>query len=95
MIRPMIPVSITRIIHTTALSMPWPAGNLARGPNGYRESHGLARNGRVRRTLSKKICGTQPVKMSRSHPEDGKVRVDPNGDAIPNNEVCALLSPLD
>jgi type IV pilus assembly protein PilA len=27
--------------------------------------------------------------------EDGKVRFDPNGDAIPNNEVCALLSPLD
>jgi type IV pilus assembly protein PilA len=26
--------------------------------------------------------------------EDGKVRIDPNGDAIPNNEVCALLSPL-
>ena len=27
--------------------------------------------------------------------EDGKVRVDPNGDAIPNSEACSLLSPLD
>ncbi len=47
------------------------------------------------------VASAVPIKRNQTgtrsfcSTEDGKVRVDPNGDAIPNNEVCALLSPLD
>jgi type IV pilus assembly protein PilA len=47
------------------------------------------------------VASAVPIKRNQTgnrsfcSTEDGKVRVDPNGDAIPNNEVCALLSPLE
>jgi hypothetical protein len=47
------------------------------------------------------VASAVPIKRNQTgnrsfcSSEDGEVRVDPNGDAIPNNEVCALLWPLE
>jgi type IV pilus assembly protein PilA len=65
------------------------------GRNGYIFAVGRSADG------SQFVASAVPIKRNQTgnrsfcSTEDGKVRVDPNGDAIPNNEVCALLSPLE
>jgi type IV pilus assembly protein PilA len=65
------------------------------GRNGYIFAVGRSADG------SQFVASAVPIKRNQTgnrsfcSTEDGKVRVDPNGDAIPNSEVCALLSPLD
>jgi type IV pilus assembly protein PilA len=69
--------------------------NTPPGRSGYVFSVGRSADGSQYVASAVPVQHHQTGNRSFCSTEDGTVRVDPNGNAIPNNEVCALLSPID
>lgn len=82
------PATACLIANGLAVASTWP------GRNGYIFSVARSADG------SQYVASAVPTKHNQTgnrsfcSTEDWTIRVDPNGDAIPNSEVCALLSQL-